>query len=166
MRLEAVRTPLGNAEAMIHLIPSSIAAVLGLLEHPREPGLNLANARALRLPDCACGLNPYVPYFVAGEQAIVEEMVLLEYELPATERDEYDVAEVVHAIGALARAEIETFCGVCIRRAWNCSPSAMRTGRPLVAAQMHRQERATSPALRRPAPAAGQPAATSSDSAW
>ncbi len=74
-------------------------------------------ARAVPIPACRCGRNPYEAYFAAGERALFEEMQLLQASLPAHRRSEADVAAVVGATRQLAASTIETYCSVCVHRA-------------------------------------------------
>jgi hypothetical protein len=115
VRVEPVSGPLANPDAMVHLIPQTLEQVFVLLAKPSRTPVSLAAAKAC-VPRCDCGHNPYIAYFVAAEQALVESVVLLESDLPPGERRQSNVAEMMLAIRRLARLEIDTFCGACVDR--------------------------------------------------
>jgi len=115
LRIEPVNSPLANPDALAHLIAQSQKQVFTLLAKPARAPVSVAAAKAC-VPNCECGHNPYLAYFLAGEQALVEAMVLLEAELSVGERRQSDVAEVMLAVRRCARLEIDTFCGACAHR--------------------------------------------------
>lgn len=115
LRVEPVSGPLANPDALVHLIPETLDKVLALLAKPARVPVSIMAAKAC-VPKCECGHNPYLAYFLAAEQALVESAVLCQAELPATERRQGDVAEVMLAVRRLARLEIDTFCGACVDR--------------------------------------------------
>jgi hypothetical protein len=115
LRVEPVSGPLANPDAMKHLIPATLDQVFGMLAKPARSPVSIMAAKA-QVPKCECGHNPYLTYFIAAEQALVEAVILLESELPASERRQSDVAEMMYAVRRLARLEIDTFCGVCSHR--------------------------------------------------
>lgn len=126
LRIERVNGPLANPDAMVHLIPDTLAQIFAsLLKGLRRP-ISFMDAMADRLPGCECGNNPYLAYFVAGEQALVETVVLMQAKLPKDQQRESDVAEVIHVVRTLGRTEIDTFCGICAHRckAAKCRHSA------------------------------------------
>ncbi len=115
LHIEPVSGPLGNPDAMARLIPETLREILAAISAtPRQ--VTLQQAAANRLPACECGHNPYLSYFVAGEQALVEAFVLLQSEMPASERHESDLAELIQVIRHLGHGEIDTFCGICAHR--------------------------------------------------
>lgn len=116
LRIERVSGPLANPDALVHLIPDTLAEIFVGLAHGTRRPITFIDAMAERLPTCECGNNPYLAYFVAGEQALVESVVLLQAKLPVAYRRESDVAEAIHIVRALARVEIDNFCGVCAHR--------------------------------------------------
>lgn len=117
LRLEPVRSALALPDTLVHLIPESLGALFRTLAKRREAPLSLEAARAIPLPICGCNRNPYLAYFTAGEQAIVEEIILIQTALPPGKRRQQDVALAIRASRRLAANEIETFCSVCVHRA-------------------------------------------------
>ena len=116
LRIEPVRTPLANPDALVRLIPDSIAEILTLLQSNSGENVSLIETQTDRLPACHCGRNPYLAYFIAAEQAFVETIVLIQSELPAEHRRERDVAVAIRTIRELGRSEIDTFCSICAFR--------------------------------------------------
>lgn len=143
LRVERVTGPLANPDSLVHLIPDSLPKIFAALTRPTKGTMSFAHATAERLPACNCGNNPFLAYFVAGEQALVETVVLLQAKLPPSGNTESDVAKAILAMRALARNEIDTFCGVCTHRgclngcrfpadadaAGSCSPAHAATRR-------------------------------------
>lgn len=115
LRIEPVRSPLANPDTMVHLIPQTLEQVFTMLSKPARLPVSILAARAC-VPKCVCGHNPYLVYFIAAEQALTEGAVVMQSELPATERRQSDIAEVVFAVRRIARLEIDTFCGACVHR--------------------------------------------------
>lgn len=117
LRLEPVRSALALPDTLVHLIPESLGTVFRMLAKRRESPVTLEAARAIRLPVCGCNRNPYLAYFAAGEQAIVEELVLIQASHAVSPRNQQDVATAIRAARRLAASEIDTFCSVCVHRA-------------------------------------------------
>lgn len=115
LRIERVSGPLANPDALVHLIPDSLARVYKALAK-RQIHRGPEPTSLTKLPACDCGNNPYLAYFVAGEQAIVESLVLLQAELPPEQRNNEDATDVIRAIRQLAGSEIDAFCGICVHR--------------------------------------------------
>ena len=115
LHVEPVNGPLANPDALTHLIPQTLEQVFTLLAKPARAPVSVAAAKAC-VPRCECGHNPYLAYFLAAEQVLVEAIVLLEAELSASARRQSDVAEVMLAVRKIARLEIDTFCGACVHR--------------------------------------------------
>ncbi len=115
LRVERVNGPLANPDTLAYLIPDSLEQVFTTLAKLSHDPFSRRAAKA-PLPSCDCGNNPFLAYFVAGEQALVEGMVLLQAGLPLDERHQSDVGEIMLAVRRLARSEIDTFCSVCNHR--------------------------------------------------
>jgi hypothetical protein len=116
LRTERVNTPLANPDALVHLIDSTLAEIFSALMHPaaRRKVVHAADFSAVRAK-CVCGRNPYLTYFVAGEQALLEALVLAQAEGPPLDPAARDAAvqELYGVMRASARREIESFCSLC-----------------------------------------------------
>jgi hypothetical protein len=116
LRVEPVSGPLANPDALMHLIPETMAQTFASVEAPSDDAPSIAAARAESLPGCHCGNNPYLAYFLAAEQALVEALIHVQAELPAADRTERDISQLIVSIRRQARTEIDAFCGLCLHR--------------------------------------------------
>ncbi len=116
LRVERVHTPLAHPDTLIHLIDGTIDEVLKrLVQRLGQKGVSRpASYDAIR-HSCVCGRNPLLAYFRAGEQALLEAVVLAQSETPCIDPAERSlaVAETFFVIRRLAQSEIESFCAVC-----------------------------------------------------
>jgi hypothetical protein len=115
LRLERISSPLANPDTLVHLMPASIDQILTLAGDPPFCDATMTSAVAHKLPTCDCGYNPYLAFYIAGEQALVEAVVWTQSE-SADRARESDVAAVIAASRSFARDEIDTFCGMCMHR--------------------------------------------------
>jgi hypothetical protein len=115
LHIERANSALAHPDTLVHLMDWCFTGVLQSLD-PQSPGKHPASSRASILrPVCPCGRNPYLYFFVAGEQAFLEALVLSQAEqlkLDPIARDQA-VAELFSAIRTLARNEVEAFCSIC-----------------------------------------------------
>lgn len=109
--VEPVNTPLANPRSLIFLLDETLDAVFAAL---RRGGA----ARSIPAPDCPCGRNPYLSYFRAGRQALLEALVLLQAETPGLDPRERDsaVTELNAALGRVSYEMIEGFGTLCQHR--------------------------------------------------
>lgn len=125
LRIEPVTGPLANPDALIHLIPETLEQIWRELAGGATTGRSIAEVRADLLPACECGNNPYLAYFTAGEQAVLETLILIQVELPAGPERGTDAADLIEVVRRLARLEIDAFCGLCLNR---CQTEECRHG--------------------------------------
>ena len=116
LRTERVNSPLANPDALVHLIEATLDEIFTLLLRPalRRRAVHADDVSAVRAK-CVCGRNPYLAYFVAGEQALLEALVLAQAEglpLNPAARD-VAVQELYGVMRASALREIEAFCSLC-----------------------------------------------------
>jgi hypothetical protein len=119
LRLELPATPLADPDALVHLIDWTLDRVLNELRSRRayrasEPNCRVAALRAC----CSCGHNPFIKHFLAGEQALLEALVLVQSEEPSQDPVHRDtaVAELYLTINEIARGEVESLCSMCRNR--------------------------------------------------
>ncbi len=118
LRTEPVVTPLGNPDALVHLIDWSLDEIFSTLANPLPPQLN--EEPACGPPVCPCGRNPLLAYFEAGKRALQEALILAQAAATPLDPKERDgsMRELVQVVRLLARRETEAFCEVCqFRRA-------------------------------------------------
>lgn len=106
--VEPVTTPLADPRALEFLLDDTLNQLFAMLG--RENG-----AKAEPWPVCACGRNPFLAYFRAGRQALLEALVMVVATAPDRSAEERDAAfaELEAAIRHVARDEIEGFRGLC-----------------------------------------------------
>ena len=134
LRTEPVKTPLGNPDALVHLIEWTMDEIFAALGNPlarsRVGGTRFAHdERAV----CPCGRNPLLAYFAAGEQAMREALILAQAAaapLDPLQRDA-SLEELDLVFQQISRREIEAFCGVCqFRRSATCQTVAAEAVHP------------------------------------
>jgi hypothetical protein len=132
LRVEPVGTPLGHPDALVHLIDWTLDEIFAGLAHPlagHDRGDPPTFAHAA--PVCACGRNPLLTYFAAGQQAMREGLILAQassHSLDPRERDA-SLAELDFVLEQIGRREVEAFCGVCqfrMRQGDECPAGALR----------------------------------------
>lgn len=126
MRLERADTPMADPNNLVHLIDWTLDKVVEGLRgrkppHRGGPPPTIATLRPL----CPCGHNPYIAHFLAGEQALLEALVLVQAEDPALDPVHRDTAvtELYLVLHAIARGEVESVCALCQRRPQTTEPS-------------------------------------------
>lgn len=109
MRIERVTTPLANPDTLVYHFNHTLDEIFALLAAPGERGPLLALHEG-----CAC--NPFRAYYLAGEQALLEVLVLAQAARPGvTTADRADaVAELKFAVNTIARRDIESMNGLCL----------------------------------------------------
>lgn len=119
LRLEQANSPIADPEHLIYLIDWTLDEILGHLRirwaAPAGDSRPFASS-ALRA-ECHCGRNPLIKFFLAGEQALLEALVLLQSrDLPSELGDRSTaVTELYLAVHTVATREIETLCSMCKR---------------------------------------------------
>jgi hypothetical protein len=123
LRAEPVATPLGNPDALVHLLDWTLDEIFSLLANPlsrRHPG----NVHALEdPPSCPCGRNPLLAYFAAGGQAMREALIMAQAAASPLDPMERDSSfnELNLVLQHISRREIVAFCGVCQFRQSPCT---------------------------------------------
>lgn len=107
LRVEKVNTPLANPDALVFLFNQTLDEVFASL------GSQSAR-RSVNPIECTSEKNPLLVYFLAGEQALLEALVLAQSESPQLDprKRDADVAELKHVLHAIARREIGTLDGL------------------------------------------------------
>ena len=119
LHAEPVATPLGCPDALVHLLDWTMGAIFHELAAPLRRRSHHRRAHAGDgSAECPCGRNPLLTYFVAGEQALREALILAQAAVPHLDPCDRDASleELNLAFRHIARREIEAFCGVCQHR--------------------------------------------------
>lgn len=108
LRIERVNTPLANPDTLVYLFDETLEEIFARLRAvpARHPPV---------LAEPARGNNPLVAYFVAGEQALLETLILAQadaHTLDPGERDA-DLADLKRVIRTIARRDIKSLEGAC-----------------------------------------------------
>lgn len=136
LHAERAVTPLGNPDALVHLIDWTLDEIERALVQPS------ARKRVGRRPvavdyrhECPCGRNPLLGYFAAAEQALQEAMILVQAAQPGLDAIGRDASfeELRLVLNTIARREIEAFCGVCQFRTREPGHNECTVGGPLPA---------------------------------
>jgi hypothetical protein len=107
LRIEKVHSPLANPDMLVYLFDQTLDEVFDTLQGtpaPRHPAPPAQGAQD----------NPLSAYFLAGEQALLEALVLAQsgaQDLDPKERDA-DVAQLRHVMHKIARRDIGSLEGV------------------------------------------------------
>ncbi len=107
LRIEKVNTPLANPDTLVYLFDQTLNEVFHALGE-RNP------VRPAPPPPPARDKNPLYAYFLAGEQALLEALILVQAGatgLDPKERDA-DVTHLRHIMHKIARRDIESLEGV------------------------------------------------------
>lgn len=111
LRLEPVSSPLGHPDTLVFGIEGALRAIMALLWQP--PAETAPGPVA-----CACGCNPLHAFFVAGEQALLETLVLVQSESsqPVSVRERAQALEELRrAVRHVAHQETSLIAGLCQR---------------------------------------------------
>jgi hypothetical protein len=106
LRIEHVDTPLASPDTLVYLFDQTLAEVFARLRTapPRHAATLPAHTK-----------SPLLAYFRAGEQALLEALVLAQAERPAIDAGECqaDLVALQHVIRAIARKDITNLEGAC-----------------------------------------------------
>jgi len=119
LRTERVTSPLAYPDALVHLIEWALDQIFAALRDPAtRRKAEHAGGRAMARPECPCGRSPLLAFFLAGEQALLEALVLEQaahLPIDAHERD-HALNELYYVLRTMARREVDAFCSVCQHR--------------------------------------------------
>lgn len=119
LRTERVTSPLASPDALVHLIEWALDQIFTLLRDPTvRKRAEHAGGRGTARPVCPCGRSPLLAFFLAGEQALLEALVLEQAAHLPIDPEERDaaLAELYYVVRTLARREVDAFCAVCQHR--------------------------------------------------
>jgi hypothetical protein len=131
LRVEPVNTPLGQPEVLKHMVDFTLNTLFASIraKHVRKRNLRSVSASVADRSLCPCGRNPLLAYFVAGEQAVLETLILAQAkEAESAEVRSADAHELKQTMANVALREIETFCAVCQHRGIPVEQAAVQQG--------------------------------------
>ena len=120
LRIEGVNTPLANPDALVHLFDWTLDEVFLRFSGIESADSALWPTQLIRGDPfaCECGRNPFVAYFKAAKQALMEALVLEQSKMPRLDPIDRDLAaaELRQVIETIGQSEVEAFCALCVHR--------------------------------------------------
>jgi hypothetical protein len=115
LRAEPVSTPLALPDALVHLIDSTLDEIFAALEQSSGGAIRRHWVNGHKAPSCTCRRNPFLAYFIAGEQSMREGLVLAQAANAPVDPIDRDasLAALESVLREISVREIEAFCGVC-----------------------------------------------------
>ena len=112
LRAERITTPLANPEILSRLFDSTLDEFYSLLRSHHQPHATAPAATyEVMRTTCACGRNPFLAYFIAGERALLDTLIVVERNAP--EKSATAATEIYLMIRRIARREVEMLCSLC-----------------------------------------------------
>jgi hypothetical protein len=110
LHVERALSPLAHPDTLAFLLDETLENIF--------TGLSSAVGQknpAPAWPRCACGLNPYLRFYVAGELALLEALVLIQAEIHMRDANARDraVLELYAVVRRFACNDVELFCSLC-----------------------------------------------------
>lgn len=110
LHVERALSPLAHPDTLAFLLDETLENIF--------TGLSSAVGQknpAPAWPRCACGLNPYLRFYVAGELALLEALVIIQAEIHMRDANARDraVLELYAVVRRFACNDVELFCSLC-----------------------------------------------------
>ena len=108
LRIEKVTTPLANPDTLVFGLDHTLDEIFAALRQPLPPPLESEFTSA-------SGPSPWRAYFRAGEQALLETLVIMQSEMKSLDPAARDTSfgNLKQAINALTQREIGAWAGIC-----------------------------------------------------
>ena len=108
LRIEKVTTPLANPDTLVFGLDHSLDEIFAALRQPPSSSAEAAQTKAE-------GPSPWRAYFRAGEQALLESLVLLQAEMQSLDPAARDTSfgNLKTVINNLTQREIGAWAGIC-----------------------------------------------------
>jgi hypothetical protein len=115
LRADRVTSPVAaGPDALLAMIPTTMEQIFSELgRRADQNSISLAAARAMAWPRFACGYNPYISFLKAGERALLETLVLVQFELNSQDQRDVELANFFSVIRGMAAQESREFCSDC-----------------------------------------------------
>lgn len=100
---------LAHPDSLVHLMASTLERVIAVLGASRAP------LQRSSTPDCACGMNPLIAFFVTAEAAMIDTLFTAEPTWAGlSHADREGSLNVLRAaLAEVACDDIEVFCSLC-----------------------------------------------------
>lgn len=118
LRTEPFPTPLGQPDALVHLIEPTLDEFFIALARALDRPSGLTAYTPSTRPTCPCGRNPLLAFFIAGEQALHEALILSQAAagpMNPAKRD-FGFHTLAATLRQIAHREVDALCSVCLTR--------------------------------------------------
>ncbi len=115
MRTERANSPMADPDLLVHLLDDTLHEIFTILSGTDCGETAPTLPHAAGSAECPCGSNPLIAYFIAGEQAMLEGLILVQAEAETFDPVQRDraVDTLLLVFRTIAHREISGFCGVC-----------------------------------------------------
>lgn len=117
LRQQHESSPLTNPDTLIHLIEWAIERIFMSLESKSSLRTRSRTPQSTLPGKCECGQNPLVAFYLCGEQAVQEALLLIQTEIASSENavpiTPKPATELYRVVRQLAVREMDSFCAVC-----------------------------------------------------
>jgi len=115
LHIERALSPLAHPDTLVFLLDETLEKIFAGLSSAVGEMNPAPLAPPPVWPRCDCGRNPYSRFYMTGEHALLEALVLIQAEhnvRDATARD-LAVLELYAVVRRFARNDVELFCSLC-----------------------------------------------------
>jgi hypothetical protein len=115
LHVERALSPLAHPDTLAFLLDQTLEKILAGLKSPGGETNRATLGPPPAWPRCDCGRNPYLRFYVAGEHALLEALVLIQAEIHVRDANARDLAvlELYEVVRLFARNDVELFCSLC-----------------------------------------------------
>jgi hypothetical protein len=115
LHVERALSPLAHPDTLVYLLDETLEKIFSGLSSAGKKMHPAPLAPAPAWPHCDCGRNPFLRFYVAGEHAILEALVIIQAEIHMRDANARDraVLELYAVVRRLARHDVELFCSLC-----------------------------------------------------
>jgi hypothetical protein len=131
LHVERALSPLAHPDTLVYLLDETLEKILAGLNSPGGELNRATLGPAPAWPNCDCGRNPYLRFYVAGEHALLEALVLIQAEIHVRDANARDLAvlELYEVVRRFARSDVELFCSLCqLRGQGRVTPALAEAG--------------------------------------
>ena len=115
LHVERALSPLAHPDTLVYLLDETLEKIFAGLSSAGGEKNPAPLASPPAWPRCDCGRNPYLRFYVAGEHALLEALVLIQAESHVRDANARDLAvlELYGVVRHFARNDVELFCSLC-----------------------------------------------------
>lgn len=114
LRRQHVATPLAHPDIFVHDMGTTLERVLRRWARLRAAAVPPVAPNGAWPPGCHCGRNPFLPYYLTGEEAMVATLVAVQSLRPVdADVAAAEVNALRHVVRDVGRADIDGFGAFC-----------------------------------------------------